>query len=77
MGLFIIAGLLIVFGILFWALEENYNELWMLVAKIICLTVGCAMLFVLLLMMGTNRADEAVVNMEKKLCYVYARARRL
>ena len=65
MGLFIIAGLLIVFGILFWALEENYNELWMLAAKVICLVVGCAMLFVLLLMMGTNRADEAIVNMEK------------
>ena len=34
MGLFIIAGLLIVFGILFWVLEENYCENWMLAAKL-------------------------------------------
>ena len=65
MGFFIIAGLLIVFGILFWAIEERYCETWMFGVKMSCLILGCAMLFVLLLMMGTNRADETIVNMEK------------
>ena len=35
MGLFIIAGLLIVFGILFWALNERYLEDWMQAATLI------------------------------------------
>lgn len=65
MGLFIIAGLLIVFGILFWALEENYGENWMLATKLICLMTGCAMLFVLLLMISTNRADETIADMRE------------
>ena len=65
MGLFITAGLLIVFGILFWVLYEQYVEGWMLAIELICLLVGCAMLFVLLLVMGTNRMDDTVINMEE------------
>lgn len=65
MGLFIIAGLLIIFGILIWVLDEKYGEGWMFTTKLISTIVGCSMLFVLLLMMGTNRADEAIVDMEE------------
>ena len=65
MGFFITAGLLIVFGILFWVLYEQYVEGWMLAIELICLLVGCAMLFVLLLVMGTNRMDDTVINMEE------------
>lgn len=65
MGLFIIAGLLIVFGILFWALNKRYVESWTQAATLICSIAGCAMLFVLLLVMGTNRENANVINMEK------------
>ena len=63
MGLFIIAGILIVIGILFWLLEERYCENWMFAAKLVCLMAGGIMLFVLLIVMGTNRADETIINM--------------
>ena len=65
MGLFIIAGLLIIFGILIWALDEKYGEDWMFTAKLISIVAGCGMLFVLLLMMSTNRGSEAIVDMEE------------
>jgi hypothetical protein len=65
MGLFIIAGVLIVLGILFWALYEKYIENWTLMIGLICLIVGCAMLFVLLLVMGTNRTEQNIINMEE------------
>lgn len=65
MGLFIIAGLLIIFGILIWVLDEKYGEDWMFSTKLISTVVGGAMVFVLLLMMGTNRATEAIVDMEE------------
>ena len=65
MGLFAIAGVLIIFGILYWALDKAYGEVWIFAAKLICFIVGCAMLFVLLLIMGTNRADENIINMEE------------
>ena len=65
MGLFIIAGVLIVLGILFWILDKTCGEDWMFAAKIIGLPIGCAMLFILLLVMGTNRADQNIVDMEK------------
>lgn len=65
MGLFIIAGLLIIFGFLFWVLDENYYEGWTFAAKLIGLIVGGVMLFTLLLTMGVNRADDNIVNMEE------------
>lgn len=65
MGLFIIAGALIVLGILFWALNERYLEDWMQAATLICFIVGCVMLFVLLLVMGSNRTDQTIVDMEE------------
>lgn len=65
MGLFIIAGLLIVFGILFWVFNKRYIESWTQAATLICSIAGCAMLFVLLLVMGTNRENANVINMEK------------
>ena len=49
MGLFIIAGLLIILGILFWVLDKKYCEDWMFAAKLIGLAIGGVMLFVLLL----------------------------
>lgn len=65
MGLFIIAGLLIILGILFWVLDKKYCEDWMLAAKLIGLVIGGVMLFVLLLMLATNRADGLIMNMEE------------
>lgn len=65
MGLFIIAGVLIIFGILLWVFYEKYIENWMQVATLICLPIGCAMLFVLLLVMGSNRTDQTIVDMEE------------
>ena len=65
MGLFIIAGLLIVFGILFWALNERYLEDWMQAATLICSIVGCVMLFILLLVMGVNRAESNIIDMKE------------
>lgn len=65
MGLFIIAGVLVVVGILFWILDKTHGEDWMFMVKLICLPVGCAMLLILLLIMGTNRADQNIVDMEK------------
>ena len=65
MGLFIIAGLLIVFGILFWALNERYLEDWMQAATLICFIVGCVMLFVLLLLMGINRATQNIIDIKE------------
>lgn len=65
MGLFIIAGLLIIVGILCWVLDKKYCEDWMLVAKLIGLIVGGAMPLILLLMMATNRADGLIMDMEE------------
>ena len=65
MGLFIIAGVLIVFGILFWALNKRYVEGWTQAAALICSIVGCVMLFVLLLVMGTNRAEQNIIDMKE------------
>ena len=65
MGLFIIAGLLIVFGILFWALNERYLEDWMQAATLICSIVSCVMLFILLLVMGVNRAESNIIDMKE------------
>lgn len=65
MGLFIIAGVLIVLGILFWALNERYVEDWTQAATLICSIAGGVMLFVLLLMMGTNRAESNIIDMKE------------
>ena len=65
MGLFIIAGVLIVLGILIWALNERYVEGWTQAATLICSIVGCVMLFVLLLVMGTNRAEQNIIDMKE------------
>lgn len=65
MGLFIIAGALIVLGILFWALNERYVEDWTQAGTLICSIAGCVMLFVLLLMMGTNRAESNIIDMKE------------
>jgi hypothetical protein len=65
MGLFAIAGVLIIFGGLYWALDEKGSKYWTFAAKLICSIVGGAMLFVLLLIMGTNRADAVVLDMEE------------
>ena len=64
MGLFIIAGVLIVWGIIFRALYEEYVEGWMLWAALIGV-IGGAMLFVLLLVMGTNRSEGNIINMKE------------
>ena len=65
MGLFIIAGLLIVFGILFWALNKRYVESWTQAATLICSIAGCTMLFVLLLAMADNRAEQNIIDMKE------------
>ena len=65
MGLFIIAGLLLVAGVIFWALGAKYYENWQLIGQIVCLMGGGIMLFVLLLMMGTNRSNQAITDLEK------------
>lgn len=65
MGLFIIAGALIVLGILFWALNERYLEDWMQAATLICLIVGCVMLFAFLLVIGINRAESNIIDMKE------------
>ena len=65
MGLFIIAGVLIVLGILFWALNERYLEGWTQATTLICSIVGCAMLFVLLVVMTTNRAEQNIIDMKE------------
>ena len=65
MGLFIIAGLLIIFGILFWMFDKKYGEDWIFPVKLTCFGAGCIMLFILLLMMGTNRGAEAITGMEE------------
>ena len=65
MGLFIIAGVLIVLGILFWALNERYLEGWTQATTLICSIVGCAMLFALLLVMTTNRAEQNIIDMKE------------
>lgn len=65
MGLFIIAGLLIILGILFWVLDKKYCEDWMFAAKLIGLAIGGVMLFVLLLMLVNNRADGLILDMEE------------
>ena len=65
MGLFIIAGLLIILGILFWVLDKKYCEDWMFAAKLIGLAIGGVMLFVLLLMLVNNRADGLILDMKE------------
>ena len=65
MGLFIIAGVLIVLGILFWALNERYVAGWTQAAALICSIAGCAMLFALLLVMGTNREEQNIIDMKE------------
>lgn len=65
MGLFIIAGLLIILGILFWTLDERYCEYWMFAVKLIGLIVGGAMLLVLLLMLANNRAEGFILDMKE------------
>lgn len=65
MGLFIIAGLLIILGILFWVLDKEYCEDWMFAAKLIGLAIGGVMLFVLLLMLANNRADGLILDMKE------------
>jgi hypothetical protein len=65
MGLFAIAGMLIVCGLLFWVLDEKYGDYWMFAAKLIGFAVGGMMLFVLLLMMGTNRVEAVVSDMKE------------
>lgn len=65
MGLFIITGLLIIFGILFWALDKKYGEDWMFSVKLTCFGAGCIMLFILLFVMGTNRGAETITGMEE------------
>ena len=65
MGLFIIAGLLIVFGILFWALHKRYVESWTQAATLICSIAGCTMLFVLLLAMADNRPEQNIIDMKE------------
>lgn len=77
MGLFIIAGLLIAFGILFWALYEKYIENWMQLAVLACLPIGCAMLLALLLLMGTNRANQKHCGYERRLYNLHTCARRM
>ena len=62
MGLFIIAGLLIVLGFLCWVLDREFCEDWLFAAKIFCLGIGGTMLFILLIVMGSNRANEYVMT---------------
>ena len=65
MGLFMIAGLLLVVGLVFWILEEkDYRNGWLL-GHILCLGGGCIMLLILCLLMGTNRANESITNLER------------
>lgn len=65
MGLFIIAGLLIIVGILCWVLNKKCCEDWMFAAQLMGLVIGGVMLFLLLLATGTNRADYFIVDMEE------------
>jgi hypothetical protein len=64
MGLFMIAGLLLVAALIFWLLEENnYQNGWFL-GRILSLGIGCIMLLSLCLAMGTNRSDDAITELE-------------
>lgn len=65
MGLFIIAGLILVAALVIHILDLNCRGDWQFTAKLICLVVGCGMLFVLFMMMSTNRGDAVVDEMEK------------
>ena len=65
MGLFIIAGLLLVVGLVFWVIYEKCYENWAPIPHLISIMLGAVMFFVLLLWMGTNRCDQTITDLKK------------
>lgn len=65
MGLFIIAGTIALVGLIFWIISKKCYEFWVEMASYLCWTAAGVMLFLLLLIMGSNCGNDIVPDMQQ------------
>lgn len=65
MGLFIIVGTIALMGLIFWIIYKKCCEFWAEMASALCWIAAGAMLLILLLMMGCNRSNVIVPDMQQ------------